>query len=795
MPALRPLFARPLRAGWLLALAVIAACGEGGSTTPDGPTATPAAIRAEGGSAQTGRVGAALPQQLTVLVLDAQNRPIRNVSVEFRPAAGSGTTSPARASTGADGRVSTTWTLGTVAGAQSVSASALGVTAVNFLATGTPGPATQVAVSPPTANLPVGDTLRVQGIVRDEFGNAISGGSVTWTSDAPAIASVSALGTVRAVAIGTTTVRATATGGSLVGQLAVTVLPVGASVCGAQPPVALRVGEVAPLVSAASASTLCVSADIAGAEYGLVTVSGSTVFANSTPFTVSGQGLASLNAISAADDLGAVLGVGAARVRAASSDAIVAAASAASAMREATWPRDEGFEQRLRAIERQELAPLRTARPVTDTDDQLPFRSFNTPRTATVGQILTLNANASSACQSPDNRGGRVVAIGDKIIVVADTANPSGGYTDDEYRTIAAYWDSVIHPLDVQNFGEPSNIGGYGKIIAFYTRAVNQLTPRGANFVIGGFFFQRDLFPKTTRPGFSGCAGSNEAEMMYLLVPDPTGVVNGNVRDKARTTQFNYGTLVHEFQHLINAGRRLHVTPGGDDVETVWLDEGLAHTAEELLFYRVSGLDATQNLTLQRITATTPIRDAFNSFGLANMVRLGDYLQNPSGNSPWAPNDQLSTRGAIWQFLRFASARTSDIPAYYRRLADAPQSGIANLQANLPAPLPDLLRDWAIANLADDVAAGLPATVSFPSWNFRSVILGLRQSNGEPLFGAYPLPVRVLANNTPAEVTVQGGGAAFLRFSIPAARSGLITVQSNGGALPSTARTAVVRLR
>ena len=781
----RPLVSRPLLLLLGGVLALVAACKREGATEPDGPTATPAAIRIEGGSSQSARVGSALPQPLTVLVLDAQNRPLRNVGVEFRALAGSGTTTPSRASTGSDGRASVSWTLGTVAGTQTVSASALGVTAINFVATATPGAATQVAISPPSANLPVGDTLRLQGTLRDEFANAIAGGNVTWTSDAPAIASVNALGTVRAVAVGTATIRGAAAGTALVGSVVLTVLPAGASVCGATAPTAFRVGDVVPLAAGATASTLCVGADLAGAEFGLVTVSGSTVFANSTPFTVSGQGLGTFSAIELSSMLRSVVGkIGAPVTASRSADPTGTG-----------WMRDDGFEQALRLRERRELAPLRRPMMRALGTEELPTRSFNQPRTATVGQILTLNANASSACASPDNRAGRVAAIGDRIIVVADTANPSGGYSDDEYRTIAAYWDSVIHPLDVQNFGEPSNIGGYNKIIAFYTRAVNQLTPRGASFVIGGFFFQRDLFPKTTQPGFAACAGSNEAEMMYLLVPDPTGLVNGNVREKARTTQFNYGTLVHEFQHLINAGRRLHVTPGGDNVEQVWLDEGLSHTAEELLFYRVTGLAPTQNIDIARIRSTTATLDAFNSFALANMVRLGEYLQNPAANSPWAPNDQLATRGAIWQFLRFASARTPDAAAYYRRLADAPQSGLANLQANLPAPLPDLLRDWAIAQIGDDVATGLGPTNSFPSWNFRSVLLALRQGNGEPLFGGYPLPVRTLASGAASEVTVQGGGAAFHRFTVPAARAGLITVQSTGSALPATARAAIVRLR
>jgi hypothetical protein len=759
----------------LLLLGALAACG--GSTEPDAAV-QPAAIRAEGGNNQTGRVGGALPVPVSVVVLDASNRPAPNVSVEFRAQSGGGSVSPPRISTGPDGRARATWTLGTTAGTQGLAATVLGLPSVQFAATATAGPATQLVVAPPQVTLPTGDTLRLQGALRDEFGNPVSGaGTVTWTSTAPAVATVDAQGTIRGIAPGTATIRAASTASPLTGQVSVTVVAPGASLCGTLPLTTLRVGEVTPIPTGATAGTVCVAADIGSGEFGLVAVSGATVFANTTPLSVTGQGLgAILNAI-AAPAIG---------------DASPALPSATGTLP----PRDVRFEQALRQRERAELAPLAAARRTT-AQGASPGRllAFNSPRTATVGQLLTLNANANAACSAPDNRTGRVVAIGEKLIIVADTANPAGGYTDAEFRDIVAVWDSVIHPMDVQNFGEPSNISGYNKVIAFYTRAVNQLTPRGADFVIGGFFFARDLFPKTARAGFAACAASNEAEMMYLLVPDPTGSINGNTRLKDDVTRFNYSTLAHEYQHLINASRRLHVTPGGDDREEVWLDEGLAHTAEELLFYRLAGLDGRRNIDIERIRASTAVRDAFNNYGIQNFLRLGEYLANPAGNSPWAPNDQLATRGAIWQFLRFVAGRTADESAFYRRLADAPQSGIANLQANLPAPLPDLLRDFAVAQLADDVAAGLAPTFGFPSWNFRSVLLALRRSNNQPIFPSYPLPVRVLANGVPAEGALQGGGAGFYRFAVPAARTALLTVQANGAAPPPTVRLALVRLR
>src|SRR4029077_4931315 len=105
------------------------------------------------------------------------------------------------------------------------------------------------------------------------------------------------------------------------------------------------------------------------------------------------------------------------------------------------------------------------------------------------------------------NRAGRVVAITNSAIVVADTGNPTGGYTDAEYLTIGMQFDTVF-VMDTTAFGSPTDIDSNGKIIMFFTRAVNDLTPTGSQSVVGGFFYGRDLFPKQDSPQLgtgSGC--------------------------------------------------------------------------------------------------------------------------------------------------------------------------------------------------------------------------------------------------------------------------------------------------
>ena len=117
---------------------------------------------------------------------------------------------------------------------------------------------------------------------------------------------------------------------------------------------------------------------------------------------------------------------------------------------------------------------------------------------------MTLNANANESCTNPTSRTGRVAAVTSKAVVVADTANPVGGFTDDEYRAIGVTFDTLTDPVDVAAFGQPTDIDNNGgRSILFFTSAVNALTPRNSSSVVLGFFYSRDILPKL------GCSASN----------------------------------------------------------------------------------------------------------------------------------------------------------------------------------------------------------------------------------------------------------------------------------------------
>ncbi|MEX1186340.1 MAG: Ig-like domain-containing protein [Gemmatimonadaceae bacterium] len=270
----------------------------------------------------------------------------------------------------------------------------------------------------------------------------------------------------------------------------------------------------------------------------------------------------------------------------------------------------------------------------------------------------SFNVNAVQSCSDPIMASARLEATSAHLLIYADVNNPPNGFTTADYEAFAASFESLVWPVLTENFGEPADIDNNARVIALFTRAVNELTEAGSTGVVGGFFFGRDLFPKTAGGGLPACSASNVAEMFYLLVPDPTGSINQNPRSVDDVRRITVGVIGHEMQHLINSSRRLFITQGALWPETIYMEEGLSHIAEELLFYDASGdAQPRMNLGANEIRATEPRRQAFNLFGISNAVRFRNYLRTPHNNSPYEKGDDLETRGAAWSFLRYLADR------------------------------------------------------------------------------------------------------------------------------------------
>jgi hypothetical protein len=447
--------------------------------------------------------------------------------------------------------------------------------------------------------------------------------------------------------------------------------------------------------------------------------------------------------------------------------------------------RDEAFESRLRDRERSELTP-RFASARRMSASSVPAL----PTSVAVGDVVTINVNAQDPCTNPTPRAVRVVAIGSKALILNDTLNPKPGFSTADYQRFAARFDTLVYPMDVAAFGEPTDIDKNGRIAIVFTRAVNELTPRGSSSYVGGLTFSRDLFPQIGTPRAQACPASNEGEFFYLMTPDPNGTINGNRRTNAFVDSNSTSVIAHELVHLINASRKLYVNTAAPKFEEKWLDEALAHEAEELLFYREAGLSPRSNLTYQTLVSSPRIRNAYLNDMSGNQGRLRDYLFSPAGGSPYRAGDSLSTRGAAWSLLRYLVDRTSASDGNtWSRLVNNTAVGVANLQSVFGDVAP-LLRDWMVSNVMDEAPSASPE-LSQKSWNWRSIFGGV-----DGTAALYPLPVTAMAPTTPTYPgAVVPGGSAFYSFKVPVDGTATLTLGGQSGAASSNLQLVIVRTK
>lgn len=191
----------------LLTLASLGAC-DGGT----GPEVRLFSEPVNASNGQLGTVGEVLPAPIQLLVLAESGEPRAGVVVSWSAADGAGNISPATSTTGADGVADATWTLGTGAGLQEVSAEVDGAdpSTVVFRARGLAAAARTMAIHRPEGSGPiaVGRTLALRAEASDEFGNVVDRRAPVWRSLDPSVVDVSGSGIVGALGPGSGRVEA-----------------------------------------------------------------------------------------------------------------------------------------------------------------------------------------------------------------------------------------------------------------------------------------------------------------------------------------------------------------------------------------------------------------------------------------------------------------------------------------------------------------------------------------------------------------------------------------------------------
>lgn len=738
-----------------ITLLVVLACAD----DIQAPMSVPASLEVVTDLPPTGISGAAAGV-FAVRVADARGQPVQGVPVQFLSSLGAGRPSSARDTTGGDGLASTTFTLSATPGPNQVAALVADVGQVrSATVTGMPGEARTITFSPRIIWLqPTIGSRSVVATARDQFGNAVSG-AVSWTSRDPALVTVDAMtaaGAELAVVRRPGQTYLVATLGAATDSALVAVHDSTSSPCDfLATPAALDVGGS---IAFEGAGHVCVRAD-GDAEY-LVTAHYNTAVASAT----AGVG---------------VVAHGASGPQAGPS------VTNATPVPSGTPVVDVSFESELRARERANLRRwVPGARAWYDGRARLP--SASAP--LRVGDLVTVNVNAFDFCVEPTVRTARVAALTQGTMVLEDITNPPGGFTPAEYESIATMVDTLVIPVNIAAFGPPTDIDGNGRIAVLFTRAVNELTPRGAGGVVLGFYYSRDLLPRMSIEG--GCPGSNAGEIFYVMVPDPDAV-SGDARSKEFVHGIAVGTVAHELQHLISSSRRMYVTRAQEVDEEPWLNEGLSHIAEELVFYRASGLTPRQNIGASELTPGTRAREMHDLFMRGNFGRLVQYLNNPQSNSALAANDQLATRGAAWAFLRYAADRAGATDGdLWRRLVDGRHVGVANFDAAIASSgMTTLaaLRDWTMAIALDDRLIDASPAFQQPSWNFSTALPAVGYDNG-------PIVFRLL-NAQPITLPLRSGGSIHFSLDIASGREALVQVSTGGGVAQPGMRLTIVRTR
>jgi hypothetical protein len=441
----------------------------------------------------------------------------------------------------------------------------------------------------------------------------------------------------------------------------------------------------------------------------------------------------------------------------------------------------EGLERRVRAFERRRLA-LRSAPGVLGGRLSARRNAQAAARAIpAVGDRINLHipdAGIGDLCDNFIQTQAVVASVSTKAILAVDTLDgpPSGLFTQQQMDSITTEFDNVTYPTDAAYFNPPTDFDGNGRVIMLFSGQVNKLTPRNSSNFIGGFFFAGDFFPPLGSAQAQACAGSNEAEIFYLLSPDPTGRF-GDVRTASSVRQGTRGVIAHEFQHMINAGNRFE-NPNVSAFEAIWLDEALAHFAEDAVGRASRKFGDLESLDMSKLLPCTSCSQAndYDAFFWQNLARLTHWMQEPDKFSPMSrdADTSLAVRGAAWAIIRYAADNYSGgAPrSLTKALAAGPDTGLKNLTGAAKVPVDTLVAGWLVSMFADDFAptiTGLSPKYQYASYNFRNAMGPVARNLLGNQSIVYPLTVTPIGSGSDSfSATNRSGTGSYYRLIVAA---------------------------
>jgi hypothetical protein len=401
-----------------------------------------------------------------------------------------------------------------------------------------------------------------------------------------------------------------------------------------------------------------------------------------------------------------------------------------------------------------------------------------------VGEKDTFNVCSTHSCNNFVRVGTTARYVGSRGVIYLDDDISAGSQalTQGDLDQLGTLFDEYIYPLDTVAFGAESDINSDQRIGIVITDQVNALTTDCTNGRTVGYFFGGDLL--TSYPG------SNQREVFFTFSPKPATSGCPEVT-RARAMAALGPVLIHELQHMISFNQR--VLRRGLADETVWLNEGLSHFAEEL----------GQRFIPDARCPHSP--SCFSEYATGNLYNAYQYLENPEASFLVAPTNGtvgLAQRGAGWLFVRWlADHYATDTlrgTTVTRALLQGSNVGAANVQAAAQTPFATLVAEWGLANWLDNLP-GFPQAgrLRYRTWDFRDVF-------GRNSPGVFDREYPLIPDSTGAthlhNGTLRGGSGYHVRIAIKAGTSGgTIRLSGPGGSgrLDSylEPRIAVARIR
>jgi len=438
-----------------------------------------------------------------------------------------------------------------------------------------------------------------------------------------------------------------------------------------------------------------------------------------------------------------------------------------------------------------------------------------------VGEISTYRMRRTlNSVTTYDEVEFRVVYSGSKMVILEDASAPLAGTMDGEYVKLGEEFDNVMYDLLLE-LGDPlvvdSALDDNGRLLALFSPRVNNFTINGISNQVLGFVTLCDFFPRDPETLPDGtvvpaCPSSNEGEVFYALVPDPSAGWSISLWRRLMR-----GTLIHEAKHIVSYAYRYYLEGDVANLEETWLEEATAQIASELWARNMYGRGQGQDIRWDE----GPMCDYAPDSGacpdpaegiLHHFSFLYDHYAASETKSilddPFGSIDPV-IYGSSWSFVRYVTDNYSaDEPDLLRALVQVQNDhGVTNIADKAGKPFSELLGRWSLASLADNHPAAVltDPRLQLGSWDTRDLFQNMSRnlrSNGEVIFPLeWPLQVRQVQFGTfsPGKSDVsQLKGGGFIAWELSGTQFGpqaLAIRSSLGGAAPALIGMAIVRIQ